>query len=221
MKKLACFGILLCLAFTVFMAVPSMPAAAAEGEAIVYVYDEQEWDLSIYCWNGAGDFGPGWPGTSLDRAPEKGDNWYSFAMPSDPTGKGVTMIIFDSANDQVNRINVPYNASKPYIHTYAESSFATAEAAVTDAIAKRPLLVETIYIYNYSVEDNAERWGNIYARCYDNKTGDEMGSGVALERATALGDHWYKYDLPAEAKAASAADYRFRARVEVSDGESR
>ena len=219
MKKLACLGAALCLALTVFVAVPSSHYAAAEDSFVVYVYDEQEWDLSVYCYSGGVDFGPGWPGTSLNRAPEIGDDWYSFELPSDPTGKTVSMIIFDLNNENVNRVEFNYNRNNIYCNTYTKKGFATKEAALADAVTKRPKLVETIYIYNYSLEDNAERWTNIYASCFDNATGDQLGSGVTLEPATSVGAHWYKYDLPAEARAASDADYKFRARVVVSDGE--
>ncbi|MDE6029822.1 MAG: starch-binding protein [Clostridiales bacterium] len=223
MKKLACFCISLCLALAALMTVPAlvpMPVAAEENDAaVVYVYDEQEWNLSVYCYANGVDFGPGWPGTELNRAPEIGDDWYSFVLPDDPTGKSVTMIIFDSANDQVNRVTVAYNKSRPYLHTYGETSFATKDAAQADAVAKRPKLVDTIYIYNYSIYDEAERWENISASCYDNKTGDALGESVTLEADSTLGAHWYKYNLPDEAKQATEDDYKFRARVVVSDGE--
>lgn len=222
MKKLAYFCATLCLALSVFLAVPATVRAAAEesDDVVIYVYDEQEWDLHIYCYAGGGDFGQGWPGMSLDRAVELGENWYSYTMPSDPTGKAVNMIIFDNANDQKNRVEVAYNKSNIYYHTYGSKGFATKAAAEADAVTQRPKLVETIYIYNYSIDDEAERWETVYAACYDNRTGDMLGGGVTLTAATSVGEHWYKYDLPTEAKAAADADYKFRARVVVSNGES-
>ena len=223
MKKLACLGVLLCLALGLFIALPTSTRAQAEESdtIVIYVYDEQEWDLHAYCYAGGAAFGPAWPGVELEPAPEMGENWFSFELPADPTGKTVRMIIFDNNNNLPNRMDVPYNASNIYFNTFTTTKgFASKEATVSDAIKNRPKLVETIYVYNYSIDDKEERWESLYATCYNGKTGELLGEGSTLAPATDIGEHWYKYDLPEEAKSASEEDYKFRARIVVNNGET-
>lgn len=221
MKKLLSFCLMLCLALSLGVGI-SVTAytvnAAEDDEFIVYIYDEQEWDLSVYCYSGGGDFGSGWPGTAPDRAPELGDDWYSFTLPQNPNGAAVNLIIFDSAHDS-NRQDVVFK-NGAYYNTYGTASFTSKEAAMTDAASKRPKLVDKIYIYNFDKDKNTERWDTVYATCYDNRTGDQLGEGVTLSKAASVGANWYEYSLPKEAHEASDADYKFRARVVLRNGEN-
>ncbi|MDE7454555.1 MAG: hypothetical protein K2M64_01855, partial [Clostridia bacterium] len=219
MKKLFSLCLILCLAFSLCASI-TVIAYADETEApTVYVYDEQGWDMNVYCYTSSGDFGSGWPGMSLDSAPEIGEDWYSFVFPQSIKGvTGLHIIVFDKNDEQVNRFDSVYSVGKNYYNTYNASGFDTAQKAMDDAKAKRPKLVDTIYVYNYSIDSKAERWNNISAACFDNATNEQLSDVVTLTKATTLGAYWYKYDLPQTAKDKAAEDYKFRAKVLVYDG---
>ena len=220
MKKLFSLFLMLCLAVSLCVGV-SVTAFAAEDDElpVVYIYDEQEWNLSVYCYSGGADFGTGWPGSAPNRAPELGEDWYSFTLPQDPGTATVNLIIFNADNEGPDRQNVVYKKGA-YYHTYGAASFTTQTACKTDAEKKRPELVSSIYIYNFSIEQNKERWDTVYATCYNDRTGEQLGEGTYLTAASGIGAHWYQYNLTQEAKDASKADYKFKARVVVKNGES-
>lgn len=172
-------------------------AEAAVGivsETVVYFLNNKEWaNLGAYVYGVGEALGP-WPGVVPDEAPELGEKWFKVTVPAKPT---FSIIFFNKDKDgERTELQIP-NERQVYVTGSKAVYGSKTEAELAEGLGDPSLMTE-LFFYN------SRGWGDINAYVFVEE-GDEaytVGAGwpgKAAEKATEIGENWWKVMVPVTA----------------------
>ncbi len=156
-------------------------------ETVVYFLNNKEWpSLGAYVYGVGEALGP-WLGVTPEEAPELGDLWYKVTVPAKPA---FSIIFFNTtADSERTELQIP-NERQVYVTGSKAVYGSKTEAELAEGLGDPSLMTE-LFFYN------SRGWGNINAYVFveDGEEAYTVGagwSGKAAEKATELGENWWK-----------------------------
>lgn len=185
--------LLLCVCLLAGNLLGAIPASAAENTTTVYFLNSAKWEeVGAYVYNSTPTEALGSWGTSFaESASELGEDWMKAEVPAQAP---FNIIFYNKAADAERaELQIP---SKEQIYVTVASVAYASQAEAENAMNATPT---TIYFLNWDGEKAA--FETPYAYVYGDESGEANGPwpGAAAEKATALGENWWKVEVPANA----------------------
>lgn len=185
--------LLLCVCLLAGNLLSAIPASAAENMTTVYFLNSAKWDeVGAYVYNSTPTEALGsWGISFAESASELGEDWMKAEVPAQAP---FNIIFYNKAAD-AERAELQIPSEEQIYVTVASVAYAS-QADAENAMNAAPT---TIYFLNWDGEKAA--FETPYAYVYGDESGETNGTwpGAAAEKATALGENWWKVEVPANA----------------------
>ena len=201
-KRITAHLLVMCmLATTLLWGIKPEAVFAADSETTIYFLNSKGWEnVGAYVWSdaGAGELLGSW-GSTQAAASDLGNNWVQVTITDWDLVSSFHIIFYNVDNQDTDRVDIYIEDAQ---HTYTTLD-AKAYVSQTEAENAWNSTKTTVYFLN---DDQTEgttytKMDNVYAYVYGDATGEVLGGwpGKAAEKATEVGDNWWKVEVSANA----------------------